>query len=89
MAEYRVNLTRSAEKSLDRLNPDLGRRILSAIQALESDSRPPQCRKLSGSRNAYRLRVGQHRILYEVSDRNRSVEVYAIEHRSRVYRRLS
>ena len=87
MAEYRVNLTRSAERSLDRLNADLGRRILSAILALETDPRPPQCRKLSGSRNAYRLRVGQHRVLYEVSERNRSVEVYAIEHRSSVYRR--
>ena len=87
MAEYRVEVTRAAYRDLDRLSPDIGGTVLTAIRGLTSDPRPRQCRKLSGSDNSYRLRVGDYRVLYEVDDNGRLVTVYAVGHRRDIYRR--
>jgi mRNA interferase RelE/StbE len=51
-----------------------------------SQPRPPGCKKLSGSQNEWRVRVGDYRILYEIDDRIRRVRIYAIGHRREIYR---
>ena len=42
--------------------------------------------KLSGQANRFRVRVGDFRVVYEVDDENRSVDVVKIGHRREVYR---
>ena len=84
---YRVEVNRRAERDLEGLIPRVRRRAYDLIRALSSEPRPPQCRKLSGSNNSYRLRVNDYRILYEVLDRERLVTVYEVGHRRDVYRR--
>lgn len=87
MDEYRVNLTRTAARELESLPGDIGRRLLTAIQALRTEPRPPQCKKLTGSRSSYRIRVGTYRILYEILDRETAINVFAVGHRRDVFRR--
>ena len=87
MDEYRVNLTRSAERDLASLPPDTGRRLLIAVESLATEPRPSQCRKLAGSRSSYRIRVGSYRILYEILDHKSTVNVFAVGHRRDVFRR--
>jgi mRNA interferase RelE/StbE len=48
--------------------PPVQRRMRDALLALETDPRPIGAAKLSGERNRWRVRVGDHRILYEVDD---------------------
>ena len=86
MATYRIEVTRSAQRDLDALVPGIGRRVLTAVAALAGDPRPHGCRKLTGSHNAYRLRVGDYRILYTIDDAEESVTVFAVGHRRDVYR---
>jgi mRNA interferase RelE/StbE len=86
VAEYRVEITRQADRELEDLEIAVARRILSSIAALASQPRPRQCRKLVGSENSYRVRVGRYRILYEMDDEGRTVTVFAIGHRSEIYR---
>ena len=86
MADYRVEITRSAARELENLGPRLGRRILGPIEGLASNPRPRQSRKLTGSENSYRLRVGRYRILYQVDDSNRLITVFAVGHRREIYR---
>lgn len=53
-----------------RLDPPQQRRILAALRSLERDPLPPgkRVRKLQTSHgNLYRLRVGNFRIIYELS----------------------
>ena len=52
VAESRVEIKRSAAKELEDVEPHLGKRILSSIEALALDPKPTQCRKLSGSENS-------------------------------------
>ncbi len=81
---YRLRLNPKAEKDLDRLRGRTWERVRDALLALREDPRPRGCRKLRGG--AYRIRVGNYRIIYDVHDDNESVEVLRVRHRREVYR---
>ena len=82
---YKVTLKRSAEKELDSLSDVLRRRITDKLLSLEVDPHPRGSKKLLGQQ-AYRLRVGDYRVLYEVDDAAALVTVFAVGHRRDVYR---
>ena len=54
--------------------------------ALADDPRPYGCKKLSGE-DAYRIRVGDYRIVYSIYDDIVTVEVIRINHRKEVYKK--
>ena len=83
---YRVLLERAAEKDLSRLGSQVHDRVIAAIQALAANPRPPGCRKLVGSKNDWRIRVGDYRVVYEIADEIRVVRVNRVRHRREVYR---
>ena len=61
-------------------------RVKAAIDGLAENPRPSSAVKLAG-RDDYRVRVGDHRIVYAVDDAERLVIVARIAHRREVYRR--
>ena len=85
MAEYRVALTTSAERELQRLTGPLVARLMTRLERLAADPRPAGCRKLQGGDREWRIRVGDYRIVYEINDRARTVDVTRIAHRRHVY----
>ena len=64
----------------------LKRRVSDAIDRLGENPRPPGCVKLSGESGAWRVRVGEYRILYEIHDGRLHVLVIRIAKRSEAYR---
>jgi mRNA interferase RelE/StbE len=82
---YQVILPKSAQKELDRLPDQIEERILEALAGLETQPRPVGCKKLRGE-SAWRIRVGDYRIVYEIHDKVLQVIVVAIGHRREVYR---
>ena len=85
MASYRLLIKRSAAKELESLSLTNRRRVVHRISALSADPRPSGCEKLSGE-DKYRIRQGDLRILYEVTDRESRVTIVKIGHRRDVYR---
>ena len=83
---YRVFLERAAEKDLARLSSEVHDRVIIAIRGLANDPRPPGCRKLSGSKHDWRIRVSDYRVVYEIADEIRIVRVNRVRHRREVYR---
>ena len=84
---YTVEILRRAEKALRALTDrKLYLRLRDAIDALAVEPRPHGCSKLSGARNIYRVRVGDHRIVYQIEDDRLLVLVIDIGHRREVYR---
>jgi len=83
---YEVRLLVTARHQLLRIPVRIRPRIASAIRALAADPRPPGCKKLAGSTDYFRIRVGDYRVLYEVRDRDILVLVIKIGHRREVYR---
>jgi len=82
---YRVILTKSVQKELDRLPNDVARRILTRLAGLETNPRPADVKKLKG-REAWRIRVGDYRVIYEIHDRMLQIVVITVGHRREVYR---
>lgn len=83
---YRVLLERQAEKDITRLSSGNRERVIAAIQSLAENPRPTGCRKLVGSVNDWRIRVGDFRVVYEIADEIRVVRVNRVRHRGEVYR---
>jgi mRNA interferase RelE/StbE len=84
---YTVELSNRAKRDLAALSADLQTRIVKALRKLEENPRPSGIEKLKGEDNAYRLRVGDYRILYEVHDKVLLVLVVKVGHRREVYRK--
>lgn len=83
---YIVKLTSHAARSFRKLSRDVQARLSPSIESLKEDPRPPGSEKLKGSDNAYRIRVGDYRILYEVRDRVLIVCIIETGHRREVYK---
>jgi mRNA interferase RelE/StbE len=82
---YRIEFTRAALRQLSKLQRRDAARVLSAIEALASDPRPIGVKKLVGEDNAWRIRIGDHRVIYEIHDGRLLVVVFRVGHRKDVY----
>ena len=85
MASYKIIVKKSVAKDLKSIPKKDVQRILSAIQKLADDPRPPQSKKLSGQEH-YRIRQGSYRILYTIEDDQLVICVVKVGNRRDVYR---
>ena len=83
---YRILLTNSAQKDLDKLRGKLWQRISKAISDLSSNPRLTGCTKLRGGEHTYRLRISDYRVLYDIDDTNQTVKILRVKHTRDVYR---
>lgn len=83
---YQVLIEKKAEKDLKDLPSDFFKLIIKHILALKENPRPSGCRKIVGSENDWRIRVGSYRIVYEIQDKEKTVKIYRVKHRKDVYR---
>jgi mRNA interferase RelE/StbE len=82
---YQLVILRRAQKELAKIpEPDYGR-VTTAIQSLAAVPRPSGCTKLTG-RDAWRIRVGQYRVIYEITDTACIVTVVDVGNRRDIYR---
>lgn len=82
---YSVKITSRAEGELKRLDRPVKNRVVTAIQALASDPRPPGCLKVRSAEGVWRIRVGDWRIGYEIDDSLQELIVIKVGHRSEFY----
>lgn len=84
---YRISLTRSAAKELAGLPSKTHDKIIEHLRQLETNPRLFGAEKLTGI-DAYKLRVGNHRVVYEINDSAKEVRVIVVDDRKQVYQRL-
>jgi mRNA interferase RelE/StbE len=87
MADYEVVLAKSARKELEKLPDRISDRILIRLEGLEKVPRPVGSLKLTGA-NLWRVRIGDYRVIYEIDDTKRMVDILIIQHRKNAYRGL-
>jgi len=87
MKRYEVRLTLSAQRQLRKLPADVLARLRPVLRALAEDPRPSGVTKLSNEDNAWRVRMGDYRIIYEIHDKVLLVLVVDVDHRRDVYRK--
>ena len=81
MARYNVEISRTAERQLEKLRKDDLRRVVKAMLMLAADPHPKGSRKLTGYDDVFRIRVGQFRIMYSVSGKKLIVIILKIGRR--------
>jgi mRNA interferase RelE/StbE len=84
---YAIEFVPSAAKEFAKLPKKERQRVGETIDDLAEQPRPRGAEKLAGV-DAWRVRVGDYRIVYEVRDRTLVVLVLAIGHRREIYKRL-
>lgn len=89
MPPHRVEFTTAAARDLrvlEKGNRQVAARIVEAIARLGSDPRPANhATELRGTTSAYRIRVGDYRVVYDVDDSQQLVTVGRIAHRRDAY----
>ena len=83
---YKVEVKPQAEKDMARIPNPHRQRIRKALLDLASSPRSAGYRKLAGSEDVYRIRVGVYRVVYKIVDRVLSVYVIRVAHRKDAYR---
>lgn len=82
--KYRIELLKKARKFIKTQPPKQQERILKAIYNLPDGD----VKALSGKENAYRLRVGEYRIIYEIDNSILLITVINAGNRGQIYNRL-
>lgn len=84
---YKVEFTLRAEEDLSRIDRTIAKRIADKIEWLRQNIEYIIKEPLAGEfKGTYKLRVGDWRIIYSVEQSLQEITIYAIEHRSKVYK---
>ncbi len=83
---YRVVILPRAQKQLRSIPSRAAETIEEKLCSLAENPRPVGCKKLRGREAAWRIRVGDYRIVYEIDDAGTTVTVAKVGHRSEIYR---
>ncbi len=82
---YKVLIERQAQKQLAKIEGAAYSRLKSAILQLSDNPRPFGYKKLK-ARDAFRIREGNYRVIYEIKDKVLTVIVITIGHRKDIYK---
>ena len=83
---WRVDISRRAARDLSRLPVEDRNAVIGALRRLADDPSTVDLRKLSGSPNGWRLRVGRWRVVMEASNRTGIMRVDRVLDRRDAYR---
>jgi len=83
---FRIEWKRSTRKDLRKLPASVTERVVAVVEGLAHNPFPHGVEKLTGSEHAYRIRLGDYRIVYEVVTEFKLVEIQRVRHRKDVYR---
>lgn len=83
---YKIELSRSALKNMGKIPKKELIRIGNRIDALCSDPRPADIKKIRGDENLYRIRSGNYRILYRIYDDEIYILIVDVDHRKDAYK---
>ena len=87
--KYRIEFKKSAAKALKKIPKSDQKRIADKIDSLSEKLPDPATTKMKGDNPFHRIRVGDHRIIYEIQGDILLIVILKIGHRKEVYRRLT
>jgi mRNA interferase RelE/StbE len=83
---YRVEVAPAADRDFQRLKKRIQRhafkRLAVAIRGLADEPRPLGVRKIRGAEKAYRIRVGNYRVVYQIYDDENMVLILQVVRRT-------
>jgi mRNA interferase RelE/StbE len=83
---YTIQFKPLGLRQLEKLSREAQRRLSARIEALRDDPFPVGCKKIVDIPDAWRIRVGDYRVVYQVHRGVLMVLVLTVGHRKDVYR---
>jgi mRNA interferase RelE/StbE len=83
---FRIEWKKSTREDLRKLPVSTEERIPELVENLAENPFPQGVEKLSGSQHAYRIRLGDYRVVYEVVVELKLIEIQRVRHRKDVYK---
>ncbi|SIT14443.1 type II toxin-antitoxin system RelE family toxin [Belliella pelovolcani] len=85
MNQYEIVVSKSASKELLKLPKKVNNKIINAILLLADNPRPSGAKKLRGLSENWRIRIGDYRVIYAISDEISIVDIRKVGHRKDIY----
>ncbi|OIN96550.1 hypothetical protein AUJ66_05905 [Candidatus Desantisbacteria bacterium CG1_02_38_46] len=85
---YKIEYHKQVFKDLDKIPNDIVEKIAKVIKELLDNPFPWRHKKLSGKLNTYRVRVGEYRIIYIISQQENKIRIMRVRHRKDIYRHM-
>jgi len=82
---YSIVIKESALKQLEKVPKIFSKKIEKLIDSLSENPRPVGVKKLKGTKDLYRVRVGDYRIIYSIDEDVKIVDLRKIGHRKDIY----
>ncbi len=86
--KYQIKILSKARRSIKKLPKSVQENIKNAVRNLGENPRPNNVKKLSGSHDLYRIRLGDYRIIYQIKDDILLIVIVMAGHRKEIYRDL-
>jgi len=84
---FQIEFRPGARRQFEKLPKDVKKRIGESIETLAVNPRPRQAIKMDGVEDdTYRIRVGDYRVIYSVSEDMLLILIVKVGHRKEVYR---
>lgn len=83
---YTIEIKQSAKKELAQLPKHIAEKIIRQIRGLANNPKPKGYKKMVGTENAYRIRMGNYRVIYSIFNQQLVIQVIKIGHRKDVYK---
>ena len=85
---YQIRILDAAARDLARLDPAVGHRIVNRIRWLAENLDDVRPEALTGDlAGFYKLRIGDHRVVYEILHSYQMIVIHLIGHRREIYRK--
>ena len=88
MIPYDLYIERRAERDLKKLETSIFTQIVRKIKELADNPHLQGSKKIAGSQNDWRLRIGVYRVLYEIDTKTKTIKIMRDKHRREAYRDL-
>lgn len=84
MMGYKINWDKKVYDKLHKLEPIVARRIVKLVKEFSIDPQSKEIKRLKGE-SAFRLRAGDYRIIIDIDDGKKNINVLRIGHRKNIY----
>ena len=81
---FKIIWTEKSSKQLDNLNENISSRIVKKVDELSENPFSKDIKKLKGE-SAFRLRVGDYRIIFDIDIKNNIIYILRLGHRKNIY----
>lgn len=82
---YEVEITPAARRQIKKLPHDIQQKVVAKLEELTLEPRPDGVKKLAGSDDLYRVRLGKYRIIYAIQDNLLLITVVKVKNKSDAY----